>query len=206
MKLTKLMPMNLQMFAEEQKSDDQQSGQNQEEENQQNQTEDDKQKEKTFTRDDLAKMIAAEKSKWEKEKEVEIEKQRNEAARLAKLSKDDREKEEEQKRLAKIEEREKNVLRAELRMETIKQLSNEGLPESFVDMVLAEDADQIKENISTVRKSFDNAVEAEVNKRLAQKAPRIGGNSAGTVTKASIMAIKDDDERARAIAENRTLF
>lgn len=200
------MPMNLQMFAEEQKSDDQQSGQNQEEENQQNQTEDDKQKEKTFTRDDLAKMIAAEKSKWEKEKEVEIEKQRNEAARLAKLSKDDREKEEEQKRLAKIEEREKNVLRAELRMETIKQLSNEGLPESFVDMVLAEDADQIKENISTVRKSFDNAVEAEVNKRLAQKAPRIGGNSAGTVTKASIMAIKDDDERARAIAENRTLF
>ncbi|MCK6362095.1 phage capsid protein, partial [Streptococcus agalactiae] len=48
-------------------------------------------------------------------------------------------------------------------------------------------------------------VEKRVNNRLTQKPPRTGNGSVG-MTKAEIMAVEDDDERMRLIAENRNLF
>lgn len=53
--------------------------------------------ERTFTRADISKMMAAERTKWESEQSAAIEKARTEGERLAKLSKDERAKEEEQK-------------------------------------------------------------------------------------------------------------
>lgn len=65
--------------------------------------------ERTFTRADISKMMTAERAKWEAEQSEAIEKARTEGERLAKLSKDERAKEEEQKRLSAIAEREKAV-------------------------------------------------------------------------------------------------
>lgn len=72
--------------------------------------------ERTFTRDDIAKMMTAERAKWEAEQADAIEKARSEGERLAKLSKDERAKEEEQKRLDAITERERLVAEKEMRM------------------------------------------------------------------------------------------
>lgn len=152
--------------------------------------------------DDVDSIIKSKHARWQKE----LEQEKNEAARLAKLNEKERQAEEAKKRQADLDEREKAIQLAELRIETKKQLVEEGLPESFVDMVVTDDADKIKENITEMRKAFDTAVEAEVNKRLVQKKPRVGSSSGGTVTKESIMAIKDDEERTRLIAENRNLF
>ncbi|MHB2041656.1 DUF4355 domain-containing protein, partial [Aerococcus mictus] len=52
-----------------------------------NPEEKDNKEERTFTRDDLAKMIGAERKKWDEEKAQEIEEAKSEAERLAKLSK-----------------------------------------------------------------------------------------------------------------------
>ncbi|WP_165627062.1 DUF4355 domain-containing protein [Streptococcus equi] len=161
--------------------------------------------ERTFTRADISKMMAAERTKWESEQSEAIEKARTEGERLAKLSKDERAKEEEQKRLDAIAEREKAVAEREMRIETHSLLVEKGLPLDFIDIVLATTAEEVKANIDNLQTIFDKAVEKRVNDRLAQKPPRTGNGSVG-MTKADIMAIEDDDERMHLIAENRNLF
>ncbi|HEO6791112.1 TPA: DUF4355 domain-containing protein [Streptococcus agalactiae] len=161
--------------------------------------------ERTFTRADISKMMTAERAKWEAEQSEAIEKARTEGERLAKLSKDERAKEEEQKRLSAIAEREKAVAEREMRIETQSLLAEKGLPLDFIDVVLATTADEVKTNIDNLQSIFDQAVENRVNERLTQKSPRTGNGSVG-MTKAEIMAIENDDERLKAIADNRNLF
>lgn len=161
--------------------------------------------ERTFTRDDIAKMMTAERAKWESEQADAIEKARSEGERLAKLSKDERAKEEEQKRLDAITERERLVAEKEMRIETQTLLVKKGLPLEFIDIVLATTAEEVKTNIDNLQTIFDSAVEKRVDERLTQEKPRTG-NGSQTMTKAEIMAIKDDNERLNAIAANRTLF
>ncbi|SUN02913.1 phage protein [Streptococcus agalactiae] len=160
--------------------------------------------ERTFTRADISKMMTAERAKWEAEQSEAIEKARTEGERLAKLSKDERAKEE-QKRLSAIAEREKAVAEREMRIETQSLLAEKGLPLDFIDVVLATTADEVKTNIDNLQSIFDQAVENRVNERLTQKSPRTGNGSVG-MTKAEIMAIENDDERLKAIAANRNLF
>lgn len=161
--------------------------------------------ERTFTRDDIAKMMTAERAKWEAEQADAIEKARTEGERLAKLSKDERAKEEEQKRLDAITERERLVAEKEMRIETQTLLVEKGLPLEFIDIVLATTAEEVKTNIDNLQIIFDSAVEKRVDERLTQEKPRTG-NGSQTMTKAEIMAIKDDNERLNAIAANRNLF
>lgn len=199
MKHIKLLSMDLQRFADDVDNPDV------DETSKDEKIKDDEKQEKTFTRAELGKVIAAEKAKWEKDFEAKLEKEKSEAARLAKLSKDEREKEEENKRIKAIEERERNVQLAELRIETKSELANSGLPESFVDFVLTEKAEDIQTNIANLKKHFDAEVEKAVNLRLVQKQTKVG-TGGGSLTKAQIMEIKDSRERQKAIAENRHLF
>lgn len=199
MKHIKLLSMDLQRFADDVDNPDV------DETSKDEKIKDDEKQEKTFTRAELGKVIAAEKAKWEKDFEAKLEKEKSEAARLAKLSKDEREKEEENKRIKAIEERERKVQLAELRIETKSELANSGLPENFVDFVLTEKAEDIQTNIANLKKHFDAEVEKAVNLRLVQKQTKVG-TGGGSLTKAQIMEIKDSRERQKAIAENRHLF
>lgn len=160
---------------------------------------------RTFTRSDVAKMIAAERSKWEAEQLDAIEKAKSEGERLAKLSKDERAKEEENKRLNAIEERERAVAEKEMRIKTQTLLTEKGLPSEFLDVVLAPTAEEVKDNIESLRTIFDKAVETRVNERLSQKPPKTG-TGPSSMTKEEIMAVKDDEERLKLIAAHRNLF
>ncbi|HFU4210433.1 TPA: DUF4355 domain-containing protein [Streptococcus suis] len=165
----------------------------------------DTKQERTFTRSDLSKMIAAERAKWEAEQVQALENAKSEGERLAKLSKDERAKEEEQKRLDAIAERERAIAEKEMRIATLEILQDEGLPTEFLDVVLADSADQVKSNISNLRTIFDAEVEKRVDARLTQHKPR-QGNTQGGYTKAEIMAISDTEKRQQLIAENKHLF
>ncbi|HEL1563228.1 TPA: DUF4355 domain-containing protein [Streptococcus suis] len=165
----------------------------------------DTKQERTFTRSDLSKMIAAERAKWEAEQAKALENAKSEGERLAKLSKDERAKEEEQKRLDAIAERERAIAEKEMRIATLEILQDEGLPTEFLDVVLADSADQVKSNISNLRTIFDAEVEKRVDARLTQHKPR-QGNTQGGYTKAEIMAISDTEKRQQLIAENKHLF
>ncbi|WP_249274510.1 DUF4355 domain-containing protein [Candidatus Enterococcus clewellii] len=210
MKRKLFLPMHLQFFSADTGSEGQSTSSQESQSTKDSKTENNEQDKnentgKTFSRDDVAKMMSAEKAKWEKDQEQRIETAKNEAARLAKLSKDEREKEEEKSRLADIEKREAALRLGELRIETITQLEKSGVPVDFCDMVLTDDAEQIKTNIAAVKKTFDAAVEKKVDERLKQSTPRIASSSSG-MTKAEIMAVKDSSERQKLIAENRNLF
>lgn len=165
--------------------------------------------ERTFTRAEFGKAIAAEVAKarasWEAEQAEAIEKAKSEGERLAKLTKDERAKEEEAKRIQAIEERERALAIKEMRVATQTLLSEEGLPSEFIDFVIDETAEATKEKIGTLRKIFDKAVESRVDERLTQKAPRKGTGPV-SMTKAEIMAIENDEERQAMIAANIGLF
>lgn len=175
MEKEKLMPMNLQFFAEpspeptpepkpEGKPD---TGKGEPEGG------------KTFTRDDIAKMISAEKTKWQKEHEADVEEAKNEAAKLAKMSAKEREEAENKKRLDDIAKREANLNRRELEVATKTELVNSALPESFLDVVIGKDAESTKENIKKVKELFDKEVQAEVTNRLKTNLPKAGSAAGG---------------------------
>lgn len=164
---------------------------------------------KTFTQAELNHIVQERVQRAvanaEKEAEDKIKQAQSEGERLAKMTKDERAKEEEAKRLADIETREKAIAVKELRIETRSLLSDEGLPIEFLDVVMADTAEAVKDNIASVRKVFDEAVEKRVNERLTQDKPR-RGSTAGAMSKAEIMAVKDVNERQKLIAENLELF
>ena len=164
---------------------------------------------KTFTQDELDHIVQERVkravAKAQKDAEDKIKQAQSEGERLAKLTKDERAKEEEAKRLADLEAREKAIAVKELRIETQSLLSDEGLPIEFLDVVMADTAESVKENIASIRKVFDEAVEKRVNERLTQDKPR-RGSTAGEMTKAEIMAVQDAKERQKLIAENLELF
>ena len=164
---------------------------------------------KTFTQDELDHIVQERVkravAKAQKDAEDKIKQAQSEGERLAKLTKDERAKEEEAKRLADLEAREKAIVVKELRIETQSLLSDEGLPIEFLDVVMADTAESVKENIASIRKVFDEAVEKRVNERLTQDKPRRGA-TAGAMTKAEIMAVQNASERQKLIAENLELF
>ena len=164
---------------------------------------------KTFTQDELdhivQERVKCAVAKAQKDAEDKIKQAQSEGERLAKLTKDERAKEEEAKRLADLEAREKAIAVKELRIETQSLLSDEGLPIEFLDVVMADTAESVKDNIASIRKVFDEAVEKRVNERLTQDKPRRGA-TAGAMSKAEIMAVKDASERQKLIAENLELF
>nr|DAK66842.1 MAG TPA: capsid scaffolding protein [Caudoviricetes sp.] len=165
--------------------------------------------ERTFTRAEIGKMLAAERAKWEDEQaeiiEQAKEQAKSEGERLAKMTKDERAKEEEARRIQAIEERERVLAEKEMRVATQTLLSEEGLPVEFLDFVISETAEVTKEKIGLLRSVFDKAVESRVDERLAQKAPRKGTGPV-SLTKAEIMAVEDDDQRQALIAANIGLF
>lgn len=164
--------------------------------------------ERTFTRAEFGKAVAAEIAKaratWESEQAEALEFAKSEGERLAKLTKDERAKEEEAKRIQAIEERERAIAEREMKMATMALLVEEGLPQEFLGHVLAPTAEEVKAKISDLRNVFDKEVEKRVNERLVQSTPRRGAING--LTKEDIMAIENDDERQQAIAENIQLF
>ena len=210
-----LLKMNLQYFAEDPGSE----GGNQDDPNKEDNPggqDDDKgkesekgQDERTWNRDELAKMINAETQKIEAKYEDLLERTREDAIsegkRLAKMSEEERKEEEENLRLKKIEEREAELNRREMRTTTAELVREEGLPQTFVDLVVADEAETVQNNIKAVKEAFDKAVSEEVDNRLVQKQTKTG-TSTGSLTKQDIMKVKNKAEREKLIAENMDLF
>lgn len=134
---------------------------------------------KTFTQEELddivQKRLNREKGKWQKE----IEDATKEAERLAKLSAEEREKELSSKRDEELAKTKAELQRVYLEQDTVERLNDEGLPISFKSFLMQEDADQTNSNIITFKTEFDKAVQAEVEKRLVGKTPKIGSSTPG---------------------------
>lgn len=153
-----LVPLNLQLFAEE--VEEQSADNSTETETKQETTE------KTFTRSDIAKMIAAEKSKWQQDYEAKIEQERNEAAELAKLSEKERQQALIDKEKKQLEEERAAFNRERLLVEKGKRLQEIGISSDLATRILGNTAEEALEDVKLFKQQWDKALEAAVNERL----------------------------------------
>lgn len=151
---------------------------------------------------DVDSIVKSKKSRWQKE----LEQEKNEAARLAKLSESERQQALIQKERDDFEKEKADFRKEQLFVEKGKQLTAQGIPAEFAHRISGETAEEILEDVKTFRNEWDKAVETKVNERLASKTKTRVGSGSGQMTKTEIMAIKDSKERQRMIAANRDLF
>lgn len=160
-----------------------------------------KEKHSFKTDDDVNDIVKNKHQRWQKD----LEKEKNAAAELAKLSEEERQQALINKDKEAFEQEKAEFRKEQLFVEKGKQLTVEGMPSEFAHRITGETAEEILEDVKTFRKEWDEAVEKAVNLRLVQKPTKIGGGS-GSLTKEQIMDIKDPVERQKAISENRNLF
>lgn len=180
-----MLPMKLQYFAEDPKPLDDPAGGNGGEPKTKNDPEpkpnpeDKPEGGKSFTRDDVAKMLNAEKQKWQEEHNSELEKAKSEGAKLAKMSAKEREEAETKKKLDDLEKREQDLDRRELEVATKNELATNNLPESFLNIVIGSDAESTNANIKQVKETFDKAVKEAVTESLKSPLPKSGNPTSG---------------------------
>lgn len=119
----------------------------------------------------LEKALKTAKAKWEEEFNKKLEQEKEEAERLAKLSAKERQEEELIKREKQLEKRLKDLERRELKSDAISDLKEKGLPAEFADFLLGKDAEETLNNINSLKKTFDEAVNQAIKEKLKQDVP-----------------------------------
>ena len=129
--------------------------------------------EKTFTQEQVNQMI---KKRLEKEKDKfrqQIEAERNEAERLAKMSASEREIELLRKDREKFEAEKQQFAKERMLMETNKQMIQRNLPTDFAEYLLSDSAEKTLDNINQFQKTWDVAINDAVNSKLAGTSPTL---------------------------------
>ena len=123
--------------------------------------------ERTFTRAEIGKMISAERSKWEAEQEAK----ENEAKKLAKMNADEKQKYQLDQREQELADREKAIARKELTAEAKAMLSERDLPVELVNVVDLTSAETVSESITSIKKAWEESVQKGVSERMKGSAP-----------------------------------
>ncbi len=121
------------------------------------------------------------------------------------MSADERKQAEDKAKQEELDKREQELNMREYRYEAKRQLEENGMSDEFVDMVISDSAEATNINIKSLKSAFDSVVEQKVNERLKGSASQVGTGSQA-MTKSEILAIKDQNQRQRMIAENINLF
>lgn len=206
MKKTKFfMPMHLQMFAENSEEDTQETKST---ETNENTTEESKATGKTFSRDDVAKMIAAETKKAVDAAEEKWRAEKDEADKLAEMNEDEKSAHEKETLLKRIAELEKKDNLAAMSKEASKMLSEASITgdDETLGFVVRDTAEATKSAVDKFISLVDKAAEEKTRQALSGKSPKVNSNPGKQLSKREIMAIKDTAERQRMIQENMHLF
>lgn len=162
-----LFPLdNLQLFAEDDPGTGANDTDNQENESHEGESENENQQPKTFTQEELDKIvqgrIAKERKSWEKH----LEDQKTEAEKLAGMSEKEKKEYQAKKRQDDLDAREAAITQRELTAQAKVQLADKGIPTELAEILNFTDADSCKKSIETVEKAFQSAVEKAVDERL----------------------------------------
>lgn len=137
---------------------------------------------KTFTQEELDKIVNKRLARERKDIEAKIEKERKEAEELAKMSEADKQKKLFEKQVKEFEETKKAFENERLLNETTKQLASKNLPTEFAEMLKGEDAESTFENIKVFEAKFNNALEKMVTERLKGNAPKVSTSQTNETT------------------------
>ncbi|HLR66766.1 MAG TPA: DUF4355 domain-containing protein [Virgibacillus sp.] len=176
----KVLPLNLQFFAEEGGGGKERDPQGEPNPDQK----DDGKKSIQLTEEELKKKIEAESDRklasalekkereWEQQLEKKIQDARKDAEEYAKMTQQERQEADYKKRLKKLEERERELNNRELLVQIESDLEEKELPKAFAKSLLTvQDNEKIKESIGEIKQAFDNAVNERVKKALRQDTP-----------------------------------
>lgn len=143
---------------------------------------------KTFTAEEVAKLIQSETDKRVTAALKTQEKKYQKQLSLAQLDGDERAKAEKDNKIAELEEQLAKYQIEANKSELKSVLSSRGLSAQFADIInIGEDIEQAQANIDTLDKLFKAAVKTEVEKRLANNSPKgNGGSSSDEITKESV--------------------
>lgn len=142
---------------------------------------------KTFTEDEVNRLLQAEAdrrvSSALKKQEERFKNQMIEAEKLRAMN-------EEQKVQYQLEQREKQIAEKEREFALLQNkyqaqsiMNEKNIPLAFAEFIVAEDAETMMSNITLFEREFKAAVRAEVDKRIASPAPKAGIGVSGGITK-----------------------
>ena len=186
------IPLNLQLFAEDEA----------ETEVDQANVDAEKETEKTFTQDEVNKIVqdrlAKEKAKNEKAQE--------EAKKLAKMNAEQKNQYMVEQLQKELEEYKNKEAKNDMIKEANSMLKDNDitLPDEVVAMLIGDNAEDTKVCVDSFSKAFKTAVERAVNEKLKGKTPK--QKSVAGLTREDILSVKDRQERQRLIEENEELF
>lgn len=133
---------------------------------------------KTFTQEEVDRLIAKAKKKAKEKAEADLsklfEEKIAEEKRLALLSEKERQAEIEKKQRADFEKEKAEFERNKMMFETKKLLVKEGLDEGLAGYVVRDTAEATLAEITNMKNIFSKGYEESINKRLMNNAPRQG--------------------------------
>ena len=160
------------------------------------------QDEKKYSDADVDRIVGEKYAKFAAKKQKEV----DEAKKLAKMSKDDKQKFEMDKLKSEAQEAQNELAKYQMR-DTAKQMILDGgatPTDEMIDLVTSSDAETTKTNVSKAL-NFAKAIREQVTKELSQgTTPRTVGSP--TLSKQDIMKIQDPIKRQQAIKDNLGLF
>ena len=139
---------------------------------------------KTYTEDEVMKLIQAESDRRTNQALAKERKKYEKQLSLSKLDGDERAKAEKDNRIAELEEQLAQFQIERNKSELKSVLSSRGLSAEFADIIaINDDIEASQANIDKLDKLFKAAVKAEVEKRLAGNAPKGNGGAPTEITK-----------------------
>ena len=125
------------------------------------------QDEKKYTDADVDAIVNKKFAKWKSEQEAK----ENEAKKLAKMNADEKQKYQLDQREQELANREQVLARKELTAEAKAMLSERGLPVELVAVVDLSNAEAVTESVASIQKTWEDAVQKGVSDRMKGSAP-----------------------------------
>lgn len=142
---------------------------------------------KSFSQEEVNKMLQAEGDRRVSmalaKQEQRFKAQMAEAEKLKAMDESQRKEYEFEQRIKDFEAREKEFVLTQNKLEASKVMAQRGLPVSFVDYLVADNADDMLANINTFEQAFKSAVADAVSAKIASPTPRSGSATQTGMTK-----------------------
>ena len=155
-----------------------------------------------YTDEDVDKIVSKKIAKERERAKAEA----DEAARLAKMTEQERTAAELKKALDEVEALRAEKAQNEMRATARKMLSdaNISVSDGLLNVLVTKDADSTKKAVDDFAAIFKSEVDKAVKAKLGGEPPKVGGTK--SLTKEDILAVENREERQKLIAEHLELF
>lgn len=162
---------------------------------------------KTFTQEEVDKMVEKRMARYDRAHQKEVESAKTEAAKLAKMNKDQKKDYELQQAQQKAQDAEAQLARYQLRDTVRKQLVDGGFTpeESDIDLIVTADAETTKQNGDALLAMVERIRNDERQKTLSGTTPKVSGTQVKAPNAQEFMKYSYD-QRIKLKHDNPTLY